>query len=335
MKRLRVLICFIAVALATITPARADVFLPAYLEVTEQADFSDRYDVLWKVPALDEERVLSVIPVFPENTMPLVEPVRRYAEGATTMRWQIVVPGGLEGKTIRFEGRSQATFSVLVRYRSANGIEQVRRISPSEPGMTIAPRVGSWEVMRSYTWIGIEHIIGGVDHLLFVLALVLIVRGWLRLLATVTAFTLAHSITLALATLDIVRVPGPPVEAVIALSIVFVASEILRLQRGEEGLAAKRPWLVAFVFGLLHGLGFAGALAEVGLPPDAIPLALIFFNVGVELGQIAFIAVILAISAAAQRLAAIERSRAVLRRTITYGIGGIASFWVVERVAAF
>ena len=146
----------------------------------------------------------------------------------------------------------------------------------------------------TYTVLGIEHILTGVDHLMFVLALIMLVRGTRRLLVTVTAFTLAHSITLALATLGIIHVPGPPVEATIALSIVFVASEIVQGLRGHEGLAAKKPWLVAFSFGLLHGLGFAGALAEVGLPVNAIPLALLFFNIGVEIGQLLFIAAVIA-----------------------------------------
>ena len=147
---------------------------------------------------------------------------------------------------------------------------------------------------RTYTLLGVEHILTGFDHLCFVLALVLIVGFNRRLFWTVTAFTLAHSITLALATLGVIHVPGPPVEATIALSIVFVASEIVQQQRGREGLASKQPWLVAFAFGLLHGLGFAGALAEIGLPANAIPLALLFFNIGVEIGQLLFIAAVFA-----------------------------------------
>ena len=148
---------------------------------------------------------------------------------------------------------------------------------------------GAWEVARTYLVLGVEHILFGIDHLLFVLALLLVVKGAGRVVATVTAFTIAHSITLAAATLGLVRVPGPPVEAMIALSIVFVATEIVHGARGRPGLTARRPWIVAFTFGLLHGFGFAGALSEVGLPQNAIPLALFFFNVGVELGQLLFI----------------------------------------------
>ena len=188
-------------------------------------------------------------------------------------------------------------------------------------------------MIATYTGLGIGHILTGVDHLLFVLALVLIVRGRRRLLLTITAFTIAHSITLALATLGVVRIAGPPVEATIALSIVFVASEILRLRQGREGIAVRKPWVIAFAFGLLHGLGFAGALAEVGLPQNSIPLALLFFNVGVEIGQLIFIAVVLAFAAIARRVLRNHDEWTVALPA--YLIGSVASFWVFERIAAF
>ena len=209
------------------------------------------------------------------------------------------------------------------------------RVLPVRPTFTLKPSPGPMEVIGTYTRLGIEHILTGLDHLLFVLALVIIVRGRRQLLGTITAFTIAHSITLALATLDVVRIPGPPVEATIALSIVFVASEIVRLRQGREGLAARQPWVGAFAFGLLHGLGFAGALAEIGLPQNALPLALLFFNVGVEAGQLIFIVVVLAAAAIAGRL---MRRHAHPRWTVVtpaYLVGGVASFWIFERVAAF
>ncbi|MGL6044647.1 MAG: HupE/UreJ family protein [Sandaracinobacteroides sp.] len=335
MTLLKSLLIVLAACLLGAGPAQADVFRPAYLEVEQHPDAPTRYDVLWKVPALDEQRVLAVTPLFPDGTRELTRPVRRYAQGATVMRWQVAVPGGLEGKAIGFAWRSQSAFDVLLRYRAADGTEQVRRASLDEAEVTIAPRPGNWEVARNYTWIGIEHILGGADHLLFVLALVLIVSGWKRLIGTVTAFTVAHSITLMLATLEVVSVPGPPVEAAIALSIMFVAIEVLRLQQGKAGLAARYPWLVAFGFGLLHGLGFAGALAEIGLPQGAVPLALLFFNVGVELGQLAFVGLILGGSAIAAKIPALRRREVRLRTATSYAIGSIASFWVLQRVAAF
>jgi hypothetical protein len=160
------------------------------------------------------------------------------------------------------------------------------------------------------------------------------VKGWRRLVGTITAFTIAHSITLALATLGLVHVPGPPVEAIIALSIVFVASEIVHERQGRAGISARWPWIVAFTFGLLHGLGFAGALSEVGLPQNAIPVSLLFFNVGVELGQLAFIAVAAAVAVVVRRAVTFKPPRAA-ELIPPYAIGSVATFWLIERVAGF
>jgi len=226
---------------------------------------------------------------------------------------------------------------VLVRVELLDGRSWTSIARPSQPWMEIAAAPSGWQVAGSYLVLGVEHILGGVDHLLFVLALVLLVRGWKRLVGTITAFTVAHSITLAAATLGFVSVPGPPVEACIALSIAFVASEIVRARQGNPGMAEHWPWLVAFTFGLLHGFGFAGALREVGLPQTAIPLALAFFNIGVELGQLAFIACVLAVIVLGRKLA---RRMRIPRppwawRVPPYAIGGLAAFWVIQRLAAF
>ena len=206
----------------------------------------------------------------------------------------------------------------------------------------MAAAAGPGQVAAAYLWLGIEHILFGIDHLLFVLALLILVRGWKRILFTISAFTLAHSITLTAATLGFVHVPGPPVEATIALSIVLVAAEIVRARRGETSLATRWPWLIALAFGLLHGFGFAGALSEVGLPAHAIPLALLFFNLGVEVGQIAFVAGVLGL-AYVFRMAveALPRAVAAPLRPVAspivpaYAIGTIATFWLFERTAAF
>jgi hydrogenase/urease accessory protein HupE len=290
--------------------------------------------VLWKVPALDANTTLKVKAVFPEGTVEITPRSNVYVAGARVQRWTISVPGGLEGKVITFRDLQTTSLDVLVRIERLDGSEQLERILPIDPRFTLQPSPGAWEVVLTYTRLGVEHILLGFDHLLFVLALLMIVRGTKRLLLTITAFTVAHSITLALATLGVVNVPGPPVEAVIALSIVFVATEILHLRQGREGLAVQKPWLIAFSFGLLHGLGFAGALAEVGLPQKSIPLALVFFNVGVEIGQLLFIAVVLLVIRLASRLPwpAIPQRAPVI---IAYAIGAIASFWVIERTAAF
>jgi hydrogenase/urease accessory protein HupE len=182
-----------------------------------------------------------------------------------------------------------------------------------------------------YLGLGIEHILLGIDHLLFVLGLLLIVRGAWMLIKTITAFTLAHSITLALATLGLVRVPAPPVDAAIALSIAFLAAEIVHARRGRPGLAARKPWLVAFAFGLLHGLGFAGALTQLGLPPGEVPAALLFFNLGVEIGQLLFVALVLALGWALRQLqVSWPRWAAPLP---AYAIGTLAAFWLIERVS--
>jgi hydrogenase/urease accessory protein HupE len=219
----------------------------------------------------------------------------------------------------------------------SDGTAQVGRVLPLAPRFVVTASPSAFEVAQTYTVLGIEHILTGFDHLLFVLALLILVQGTRRLIATITAFTVAHSLTLFAATLGWLNVPGPPVEAVIALSIVFVAGEIVRARQGQPGLTQRRPWIVAFSFGLLHGLGFAGALAEVGLPPLAIPMALLFFNVGVEIGQLVFIAVVLGAIAGARRITRRMKIDAPSWwwRVPPYAIGGIASFWVVQRVAAF
>ena len=205
---------------------------------------------------------------------------------------------------------------------------------PAEPQFVVKGSTSAAAVAWSYLVLGVEHILGGIDHLLFVLALLLIVRGGKRIFVTITAFTLAHSITLVAATLGWVHVPGPPVEAMIALSIVFVAAEIVRGLRGKPGLTARAPWVVAFSFGLLHGFGFAGALAEVGLPQKAIPIALLTFNVGVELGQLIFVAAVLLVALVAGSACRCRGARGC-RTLVPYAIGAVAMFWVVERVAAF
>ena len=327
------LVLLALVAALAAAPAGADDFRPAYLQLT-QSD-ATHYDVMWKVPALGEDAVLKVHPEFPPGTVTATRQHRSYANGVAVQRWRIAVPGGLEGKTIAFPGLSEVRIEVLARLARVDGTVQLERIPPSDPAFQVAASPGAYEVVQTYTLLGIEHILSGFDHLCFVLALVMIVGFNRRLIWTVTAFTLAHSITLALASMGVIHVPRPPVEATIALSIVFVASEIVQQQRGRQGLAARKPWLVAFAFGLLHGLGFAGALAEIGLPANSIPLALLFFNVGVEIGQLLFIAAVFAVT---QLLFMAAASRTDLRRAAivpAYLIGGIASYWVIERISKF
>ncbi len=290
------LLCVLALFVAFVTPAMADEFRPAYLQL-KQLD-ATTYDVLWRVPALDANTTLRLQPVFPPGTQDLTERTSSYAGNAAVLRWRIRVDGGMAGQAVEFPQLPGSRVDVLVRVERADGTEQLGRVLPVDPRFTVTSSPGHLEVVKTYTVLGIGHILLGFDHLLFVLALLLIVDGTRRLIVTITAFTIAHSITLALASLGVLHVPGPPVEALIALSIVFVAAEIVHGRQGRPGLTQRYPWIVSFTFGLLHGLGFASALAEVGLPQNSIPLALLFFNVGVEIGQLIFIAAVLVLIAA-------------------------------------
>jgi hydrogenase/urease accessory protein HupE len=302
---------------------------PGYLELRERGP--EAFDVLWKVPASGGQR-LAIEPRLPERCRPSGPRSAFASERALTERWSVHCPGGLAGGTIAALGLSATLTDVLVRLEAQDGSARVARLTPREPAFVVAAEPGTGEIASTYLRLGVEHILGGVDHLLFVLALVLLVPQPKRLVATVTAFTVAHSLTLAAATLGLVRVAQAPVEAVIALSIVFVAGEIVHRARGRPGLTARAPWLVAFAFGLLHGLGFAGALREIGLPEQAIPLALLFFNLGVELGQLLFIACMLPLAALGRR--AVRRWPRGALELPAYAIGSVAAYWTLERVVA-
>ena len=335
MSRLRPLLISLVLLVCFAPSVYADEFRPAYLQLT-QIDRTT-YDVLWKIPAIDENTTLRVKPVFPAGAETVGPVSSSFANNAAVQRWRIRVADGLAGRSITFTGLAVTRTDVLVRLIRADGTTQLGRVLPVHPSIEISSSPGTFEVVRTYTVLGIEHILTGFDHLLFVLALLILVDGKGRLITTITAFTVAHSVTLALAILGILHVPGPPVEALIALSIVFVAAEIVHARQDRPGLSQRYPWLVAFTFGLLHGLGFAGALAEVGLPPLSIPTALLFFNVGVEIGQLTFIAAVFGLVALIRWTArSVEFPRLVwLWRIPPYLIGGIASYWVIERIASF
>jgi len=306
---------------------------PAYLAVKETAP--GQFSVLWRTPVLAGMR-LPIALKLPDRVKNLKEPVvSELADSLLERRWIDAGPNGLAGERIEFAGLQLTVTDVLARFEMVDGRTWTVIARPSEPWIEIAGSRGPFAVAGAYLMLGIEHILFGFDHLLFVLALILIVPSRRMLLMTITAFTLAHSITLSLATLGVVHVAGPPVEATIALSIILVACEIVRQQRGETGLTARWPWLVAFCFGLLHGLGFASALMEIGLPQGDIPLALFSFNVGVEVGQLIFIGAVLGVLACARRF----RFPSVVERhalsATTYTIGIAAAFWFIERLAAF
>jgi hydrogenase/urease accessory protein HupE len=333
-RALRVLPWLFAGALAVPT-AWAHEARPAYLEIKETSP--NQFSVLWRTPVLAGMR-LPVILAMPNDVKNLKEPVEQeLADSLLERQWIDAGANGLAGKRIEFRGLQATITDVLVRVEMLDGRTWTTIAHPSQPWFELTGAPSKFHVACAYLRLGIEHILGGVDHLLFILALMILVKGTRRLIATVTAFTVAHSITLAAATLGFVHVPRQPIEAAIALSIVFVACEIVHAREGRQGLTEQWPWIVAFSFGLLHGFGFAGALSEVGLPQTAIPVALLFFNVGVEVGQLLFIAAILSLMALGRwllRRAAIPQP-AWAWRIAPYSIGGIAAFWVIQRIAAF
>jgi hydrogenase/urease accessory protein HupE len=306
---------------------------PAYLELKEMDP--GQFSVSWRTPVLAGVR-LPVALQLPAGAKNLREPsVQELTDSLLEHRTIDAGPGGLAGKRIEFPGLQFTITDVLVRIQLADGTSTTTLVHPSQPYVEVATSRGRVGVAGAFVMHGIEHIFGGYDHLLFVLGLLLIVRSIRVLVWTITAFTVAHSITLALATLGVVHVPGPPVEASIALSIMLVATEIVRMRRGEPSLTARWPWAISFCFGLLHGFGFAGALSEIGLPQGDIPLALFAFNVGVEAGQLAFIGVVLAtLWVARQTLitARLERQALIIA---PYVIGSLASFWFLQRVSEF
>lgn len=306
---------------------------PAYLEIRQAS--ATRYDVLWRVPVMAGMR-LPVVLKLPEGVRNVTDPAVHELSDSLVERRLIEAPAGLAGQRIEFPGLHGTISDVLVRIEGTDGHTSTNLVRGSQPWIDVAaPAEGALAIFTAFLGHGIEHILFGYDHLLFVLALMLIVRNVKALVLTVTAFTLAHSITLALATLGVVDVPGPPVEAAIAFSIVLVAAEIVRLRNGQPSLTARFPWVIAFCFGLLHGFGFAGALSEIGLPRGDVPLALLAFNLGVELGQLAFIGAVLAVTAIVRKVRMADGVRHRALRLAPYVVGSLAAFWFVERIAEF
>ncbi len=322
----------LAVLLA-IPPAQAHEVRPAYLEIKETGP--NQFSVLWRTPVLSGMG-LPIVLKLPDDVKNLREPsVQELADSVVERRWVNAGPDGLAGKRIEFLGLQATITDVLVRVQMIDGRKWTTIARPSQPWVEIAASQTWLGVAGTYVAQGIRHILFGYDHLLFVFALILIVRNRRVLFMTITSFTIAHSITLAVATLGAVHVPRPPVEAAIALSILLLACEIIRLEHGQVSLTARWPWAVAFTFGLVHGFGFASALIDIGLPRSDVPLALFSFNVGVEFGQLAFIAAVLGFLTLAKqiRLASVIGHRAL--PAANYAIGILAAFWFFERLAGF
>ena len=306
----------ILVLLATLAPiAFAHEVRPAYLELRQTGP--ETYDALWKVPGQGDLR-LGLYVELPATCTNITEPRGSMINSAYTERWTVKCAGGLSGGAVHIAGLSRTATDVLVRLERLDGSNQITRVTPSSPAFVVEASPGRFEVVATYLKLGVEHILLGADHLLFVLGLLLIVKNRWMLLKTITAFTVAHSITLAIATFGYASAPVLPLNAAIALSILFLGPEIVRSWRGETSFTIRHPWVVAFCFGLLHGFGFASALTNAGLPRADLPLALLNFNVGVEIGQLSFVFLILAarafLSNSSGTLAALGRSPAGLYR---------------------
>lgn len=314
-------------AVLTLAPeARADTLQPGYLELTQQD--ASHWTMIWKAPILGglATRASPAFPAFCKVSPG--QPV--LSGGALVSRSVMVCTKPLGGATIGLRGIEAGFSDALLRIAPLGSPVQVERLTRDRPAVTVGSAPDTWQLARTYTAIGVEHILRGFDHLLFVIALVLLLQhGW-TVVKAATAFTVAHSITLAGTTLGFFGLAQAGVEALIALSIVFLAVEIAKQSAGTKRLSERIPWVVAFLFGLLHGFGFAGALREIGLPEGDVPIALLTFNVGVELGQLLIIALTLALLALLRRFAGSALRPATVMAA--YAIGGIASFWFIERI---
>ena len=327
----QIILLIVLVLIVSSTSALAHRLQPAYLEVSEQN--TGTFNVLWKRPLVGN-KPMDIYPRFPDSCSNLTEPVLRPSDSSAVERWLIDCgASGLAKKTIVIDGLVKTVTDTLLRIELADGSMHTTVLQPNAPTYIVPETSSKTEVAGSYLVLGIEHILGGFDHLLFVLGLLLIVRKTRVLIKTITAFTLAHSVTLAMAALGFVHVSQTPVEAVIALSILFLATELSKQHRGEIGLTSRAPWLVALSFGLLHGFGFAGALSEIGLPQTDIPLALLFFNVGVEVGQLMFVAVVVAAQMAIRKMTI--KWPAWAEQMPAYCIGSLAAFWFIQRTISF
>lgn len=314
----------------------ADQYSPAYLELIEREP--DAFNMLWKVPARSNRQRLALAVRLPSDTVTTGAMRSTFVGDAFIERSTITRVGGLVGQMIEIEGLQSLSTEVLVRIEALDGAVTVARLTPDSPSFEIVASPTTLDVATMYLVFGLEHIWQGVDHLLFVACLLFIARTPRRVLITITGFTLAHSVTLSLAALDVIAVPAAAVEATIALSIVFLAREIVLTRR--DTLTWRYPIAVSASFGLLHGFGFASALGEIGLPQTEIPAALLAFNAGVELGQILFVLAVFAfLGLASWLLRAVNRSVSIswywLEKPLAYSVGAVAMLWTLERAGGF
>lgn len=315
------------VLLAAVATTGAHETGPGYLELREAQPGS--YAFLWKKPAGAID--LPIAPIIPEGCALTAKGSEPPALTAPVVRGTLQCPDGIEGKTLAIDGLAATIADVLVRVRHADGRVETHLLKPMDPSVTLGVRLDG---QRSYAYLrlGIEHILLGVDHLLFVLGLLLIIEDRWMLVKSITSFTIAHSLTLAAATLGWASAPVPPLNAAIALSILFLGPEIVRRWRGGTSFTIRHPWVVAFAFGLLHGFGFASGLTSMGLPSSEIPLALLLFNVGVEMGQVFFVGLIIALERSFVTLEI--RWPRIVAALPGYAVGSLGAFWTIQRTFA-
>lgn len=307
-------------------------FAPALLELREQA--TGQINIRWKQPTT-QFAGSSLQPLLPESCQTINQPTVSTEGTGTVVTWGIDCKNSLVGLPIEVSGIAPSRADVLLRIQLADGHVMQHVLTPDKPIYIVPARETLLDIMLSYGQLGVEHILSGPDHLLFVLALILLIRGVRLLIWTITAFTIGHSVTLALAVLGILQIPQQPVEWLIALSIFFLAVELARRENKTPTLLQRRPWFIAGSFGLLHGLGFAGALREVGLPENDIPLALLSFNLGIEAGQLAFVGVVLAVLLMLHMMPLRWPIKCFRPLDIpAYFIGSLAAFWCIERGSA-
>ena len=314
----------------------ADEYRPAYLEF-KQTSVND-FDMLWKVPAKGQTKRLSLYVTLPNDVATTSEVRSVFIGGAYIERSTISRQGGLAGAKISIQGLERVSTDALVRIQRLDDTSETARLNATSTSFVVNGAPQFWDVVKTYLVFGIEHILNGFDHLLFVACLIFIAGSWRRILVTVTGFTVAHSITLTLAGLELVRLPIPPIEATIALSIVFLAREMALNKR--DTLTWRYPIAVSATFGLLHGFGFASALSDIGLPQTEIPAALLAFNVGVEIGQVVFVTSVLLVfwlitqSLKPLKIESLNWLKKIEKPT-AFAVGSIAMFWTIERVSGF
>jgi hydrogenase/urease accessory protein HupE len=320
---------------AFLVPAHAHEVRPGYIEITEVA--RDSFDIVWKQPVrsagANAVAGLGLRPVFPENCARLGDSRMRRLPGALVEKFSLTCYGGLFGQSVGVEGLQRTITDVLVQLALIEGGRYSLRLTADAPVQTFS---GGGTFLMAYFGLGVEHLVLGLDHILFVLGLVLLVQGWRSLIWVITAFTVAHSLTLGISLLTTVQVSGPVVEAIIALSILFVAIELTRAPAARSLLASRYPQSVAFVFGLLHGFGFAGVLSNIGVPRDAALPALGLFNLGIEVGQLMIVAACLLFGTRLAHMlddnaAQYPRAVAVSRQLPVLLLGGLSVYWLIDR----